>query len=521
MNKELAIDIKVDHVDIAMLEDHQLVEFHEESLKQRFAVGNIYIGRVRKIMAGLNAAFVDVGCDKEAFLHYNDLGEQFLTVNHYVQQILNDRRHEPTFKRFPDLEKEGSIQSVLTVGQMILVQVMKEPISTKGPRLTGEISIAGRNMVLLPLAQSRTSLSQKIKGGEERSRLRQLVASIKPEHCGVIVRTVADGKFVAELDAEMTSLQRKWEEVLSGIRSSRGISLVLEELNRSIATLRDLFDPEFEAIHVNDREAYEELTGYVKSIAPDKVDIVKFYNDDLPIFDHFAITKQVKSLFGRVVSMKRGAYLVMDQTEAMFVVDVNSGTRTKSTQGQEENALEVNIMAAEEIARQLRLRDIGGIVIIDFIDMDVKANNQKLFDTMNQCMKSDRARHTILPITKFGLMQITRQRVRPATIVNTQETCPTCFGTGKAQPSILFTDQLEEKLDFLVNTLGMRDVTLCVHPFVEAFITKGLWSLKRQWQRRYTRKFRLLSMQELGFLQFKFVDAQGNEISTTPTDYED
>lgn len=515
MNKELAIDVKVDHVDIAMLEDKQLVEFHEESLKQTFAVGNIYLGRVKKLMAGLNAAFVDVGCDKEAFLHYNDLGAQFMTINHYVQQILNDRRHEPQYKHFPDLEKEGSIQNVLTVGQLILVQVMKEPISTKGPRLTAEISIAGRNMVLLPLSENKTSLSQKIKGAEERSRLRQLVNSIKPQNCTVIVRTVADGKFVAELDADMTMLQHRWEDVITGIRNSKGITLVLEELNRSMATLRDLFDPEFEAIYVNDKDAYEELTRYVKSIAPDKVDVVKYYNDDLPIFDHFAITKQVKSLFGRIVSIKRGAYLIMDQTEAMFVIDVNSGTRTKASQGQEENALEVNIMAAQEIARQLRLRDIGGIIIIDFIDMDVKANNQKLFDVMNQCMKSDRARHTILPLTKFGLMQITRQRVRPATTVNTQETCPTCFGTGKARPSILFTDQLEEKIDLLVNQKEIKDFTLCVHPFVEAYLTKGLWSIRRKWQFKYSRKIDLLAMQELGFLQYKFVDRQGEEIPTS------
>lgn len=515
MNKELVIDVRKDQIAIALLEDKSLVELKKENLTQSFSVGNVYLGRVKKIMAGLNAAFVDVGCEKEAFIHYHDLGPQFATINSYVQQILNDRKHAPKLKRLPDLDKDANISTVLTVGQMILVQIVKEPISTKGPRLTGEISIAGRNMVLLPLGENKTSVSQKIKSGEERARLRQLVHSIKPANCGVIVRTVAEGKRVAELDGEVHIMQKKWDTLLENLRKAKGVSLLLEESNRSVSIIRDLFNPDFEHIYVNDSIAHDELQNYVQIIAPERKDIVKFYaDDDIPIFDHFAITKQIKSLFGRTVSFKRGAYLIMDQTEAMFVIDVNSGTRTKASQGQEENALEVNLAAATEIARQLRLRDIGGIIIIDFIDMDERVNQQKLYDHMATLMEPDRAKHNILPISKFGLMQITRQRVRPAMAINTQETCPTCFGSGKAQPAILFADQLEEKIDGIVNNMKIKDFTLCVHPYVSAFINQGLFSQKRRWQKKYSWGLRVKPIQEMGFLQFKFINRQGEEINS-------
>ncbi|MDR1654221.1 MAG: ribonuclease E/G, partial [Prevotellaceae bacterium] len=333
MSKELIIDVRKDKIEIALLDTKSLVELKHESLTQNFAVGNVYLGRVKKIMSGLNAAFIDVGCEKEAFIHYHDLGPQFATLNGYVQQILNDRKHTPKLRRMPDLGKDGNISSVLTVGQMILVQVVKEPISTKGPRLAAEISIAGRNMVLLPLGDNKTSVSQKIKSAEERTRLRQLVHSIKPANCGVIVRTVAEGRRVAELDTEILMMHKRWELLLEHLKKAKGISLLLEESSRSVSIIRDLFSPDFAHIHVNNKSAYEELHAYVKMIAPERKDIVTLYDSEKPIFDHFGITKQIKSLFGRTVSFKRGAYLIMDQTEAMFVIDVNSGTRTKASQG--------------------------------------------------------------------------------------------------------------------------------------------------------------------------------------------
>ena len=516
MTKELVINAQKDQIAIALLEDKSLVELHKDSLQHSFVVGNIYLGRVKKLMPGLNAAFIDIGSEKEAFIHYHDLGQQFLTFNNYVRQVLDDRKHEPKVKRMPDLPKDGQIKDVLQQGQFIMVQIVKEPINTKGPRLTGEISIAGRNMVLLPLGD-KVSVSQKIKSNEERVRLRKLVQSIKSPSFGVIIRTVAEEKRVAELDNELKMMEKRWIKVVNELRRAKGVSLLMEESSRTVSILRDLFTTEFEAIHVNSLSAYDEVVSYVEMIAPELKSIVKLYDGELTIFDNFAITKQIKSLFGRTVSFKRGAYLIMDKAEAMHVIDVNSGTRTKASQTQEENALEVNMAAATEIARQLRLRDMGGIIVIDFIDMNEGINRNQLFEHMQQLMSADRARHNILPLSKFGLMQITRQRVRPALEVDTAETCPTCFGTGKAKPSILFTDQLEEKFEIIKEAYNTTRFTIHLHPYVAAYIKSGFPSQLLRWKMKYGFGVRILPVQDLGFLQYRFVDKNGDELDLNST----
>lgn len=513
MSKDLIIKVEKEQLSIALLEDKALVELQNDSLTHSFSVGNVYIGRVKRVMQGLNAAFVDIGCGKEAFIHYHDLGERFNTSNAYVQQLLNYRKKLPKkIKHCPNLEKEGNISNVLTTGQYILVQITKEAISAKGPRLTGEISFAGRNIILLPILES-VFVSQKIKSKEERFRLRHLIQSIKPENCGVIVRTVAENKKGAELDNELKLLLKRWDNAVLQIQKSDGITLVTEEMNRAVSIVRDIYSEDFENIYVNDNQIFDEVDTYVRMIDSDRGDIVKLYAGELPIFDHFAITKQIKSLFGRLVSFKRGAYLIIDHTEAMHVIDVNSGTRTRAAQTQEENALEVNMAAATEIARQLRLRDMGGLIVVDFIDMDEAANRQTLFEHMVTLMNPDRAKHNVLPLSKFCLMEITRQRVRPAMSVDVLETCPTCFGTGKARPSILFTNQLEEKLDYLVHEVKMRKITVQVHPYIAAYIEKGLWSIKCQWRWKYSAFIRIVPMQDFGFLQYRFMNKHGEEIN--------
>jgi ribonuclease G len=409
-------------------------------------------------------------------------------------------------KRQADLPKSGEIQSILEVGQEILVQITKEPISTKGPRLTAEISFPGRYLVLIPF-EDKVSVSSKIKSSEERARLKQLIQSIKPKNFGVIVRTVAEGKRVAELDAEMKVLVKRWEDTITKAqKATKTPQLCFEETGRAVALLRDVFDPTYDGIYVNDDDIYNQVKDYVDLIAPEKKDIVKKYNGTVPIFDNFNVTKQLKSSFGKTVNYKRGAYLIIQQTEAMHVVDVNSGNRTRAENGQEANALEVNLGAADELARQLRLRDMGGIIVVDFIDMNLAEDRQMLYERMCKNMQKDRARHNILPLSKFGLMQITRQRVRPAMDVNVEETCPTCFGKGKIKSSILFTDQLESKIDRLVNKIGIRRFFLHVHPYVAAYINQGLWSLKRQWQMKYGMGIRIVPSQKLAFLQYEFYD---------------
>lgn len=462
-------------------------------------------------MPGLNASFVDVGYERDAFLHYLDLGNQFNSYEKYLKQVQSDRKKLYPFAKatkLPDLRKDGSVQSTLTVGQEVLVQIVKEPISTKGPRLTGELSFAGRYLVLMPFGD-KVSVSTKIKSGEERARLKQLINSIKPKNCGVIVRTVAEGKRVAELDAELKVLVKRWEDALIKVqKTQKRPQLIFEETGRAVALLRDLFNPTYENIYVNDENVFHEVKNYVSLIAPEKANIVKLYTGTVPIFDNFNVTKQIKSSFGKTVNYKHGAYLIIEHTEALHVVDVNSGNRSHSDNGQEANALDVNLGAADELARQLRLRDMGGIIVVDFIDMNLAEDRQLLYERMCKNMQKDRARHNILPLSKFGLMQITRQRVRPAMDVNVEEVCPTCFGKGKIKSSIIFTDQLESKIDRLVNKIGIKTFYLHVHPYVAAYINKGLVSLKRKWQMRYGLGVHIVPSQKLAFLQYEFYDSK-------------
>ena len=509
MTSELIIDVKEKEISIALLEDKNLVEYQTEPRSVSFSVGNVYIAKVRKLMPGLNASFVDVGCDKDAFLHYLDLGAQINSFQKYLKQLQSDRKNIYPFEkatRLPDLKKDGSIASTLSKDEEVLVQIVKEPISTKGPRLTGELSFAGRFLVLMPF-HDKVSVSSKIKSNEERARLKQIIQTARPKNIGVIVRTVAEGCDGEELKRELNILTKKWEDVLKKVQQTqKRPQLVYEETSRAVALLRDLFNPTYSAIYVNNESVFSEIKDYITLIAPESAGIVKLYDGRVPIFDNFGITKQLKSGFGKTVNYKHGAYLIIEHTEAMHVVDVNSGNRTKAENNQEKNALEVNLGAADELARQLRLRDMGGIVIVDFIDMHLAEDRQLLYERMCKNMQNDRARHNILPLSKFGLMQITRQRVRPAMNINVEEVCPTCFGKGTIKSSLLFTDQLERKIEYLVKKIGEKKFTLHVHPYVAAYINKGFISMKRRWQMKYGFGVKVIASQKLAFLQYEFYD---------------
>ena len=512
MESELVVDVKKDEIALALTEDGRLMEVNREKREMTFCVGNIYLGKVKKVMPALNAVFVDVGYEKDAFLHYLDLGEGFLRINSYTQAAIQKQKIPALGKIYnqPELGKDGLISDYLKAGDMILVQIAKEPINTKGPRLTAEVSLAGRNIVLIPYGD-KVMVSNKIKSEAERSRLRQLVQAVKPQGYGIIVRTVAEGKRVAELDGELQLLVKRWEDTMQKISqmSQPQVALVTEEIGRTIGLLRDIFNPSFESIQVNDKDVFNDICAYVELIAPDSKKIVHFYNSDQPIFDHFQITKQMKTGLGRTVGFKNGGYLIVEKTEALWSIDVNSGSK-KQGSDQEENAFNVNMLAADEIAHQLRLRDIGGIIIVDFIDMDSTENQQALFEHMRDLLTRDRAKHNVLKLSKFGLMQITRQRVRPAVETVTQEVCPTCKGKGKVVSSILFTDTLEEELENYTQQFG-RNLRLYVHPYVYAYINKGfICSTRLRWQRHYGVK--ILESQELGFLEYRFIDKNGNRL---------
>ncbi len=514
MSTELVINVTTSEIAIALLENKQLVELNKEKRNLQFAVGDIYLAKVKRVMPGLNAAFIDVGYEKDAFLHYLDLGPQFRTLSKFVKSSLSKKGKAPSIPKLkiePDIDKNGKITDVLKAGQLVLVQIAKEPISTKGPRLSSEISIAGRNLVLIPFS-NKVSISQKIESPEEKKRLKKLVESIKPKNYGVIVRTVAEGKKVAVLDSELRGLVQKWETAFQKITYGEVPRLVISELNRTSAVLRDVLNGSFNHIFVNEDTVYRELKDYIRTIAPEKGKIVRLFEGEQPIFDHYGVDKQIKSSFGKTVSFKSGAYLIIEHTEALHVIDVNSGNRSKLGEDQESNALEVNLAAADEIARQLRLRDMGGIIVVDFIDMHNAENKHRVYEKMKEAMASDRTKHNILPLSKFGLMQITRQRVRPELNLEVMEKCPTCKGTGEIAPSVLLVDDIENHLNFLVNEAKYKNLTLKVHPFIAGYLKKGPLSKKFKWFLKFKKNIKIEAINSYQLLEFHFFDTNGEII---------
>lgn len=514
VSKELIIDVTSGDISIALIENKRLVELNREKSNFKFSVGDIYLGRVKKLMPGLNAAFINVGYEKDAFLHYLDLGPQFKSVHKYLDLALRRKGKllsVQKFKKEKDIDKEGKIADVLKAGQSVLVQVSKEPISTKGPRLTSEISLAGRNIVLLPFSD-KVSVSQKIESKEEKNRLKTLLKSIKPNNYGIIVRTVAEGRKVKDLDAELRNLVKKWESSFENLRGVKPPQLFLGELNRTSTILRDILNVQFNNIYVNDDNIYKEIKEYIFTIAPEKEKIVKLYKGSVPIFEHFGVEKQIKASFGKTVSFKNGAYLIIEHTEALHVIDVNSGNRAKTAGDQETNAVQVNLAAADEIARQLRLRDMGGIIVIDFIDMQSYENKQKVNDKMKAAMSTDRAKHSILPLSKFGIMQITRQRVRPEMHISTNEKCPACGGTGEISPSILYIDRIENHILSLLDTQKYNRLILKIHPYIASYLLKGLFSLRFKWWVKTRCWIKVIPISSYDFLEYHLFTKYGEEI---------
>ncbi len=514
MSLELVVDARSRGIWLGLLRDGKLIELHEERGNSDFAVGDIYLGRVRRIAPSLNAAFVDVGYEKDAFLHYLDLGPQYNSLSRFVKDTLNGKQSVADlmyFKLEKDIPKEGKISDAISSSQPILVQVAKEPISSKGPRLCSEVTLAGRYLVLVPFSD-KISVSQKIKDQEEKDRLKDLMDRIKPKNFGVIIRTVAEHKSTLDLEHDLKNLMEKWKTMHANIKGGQPPKRVLGELNTTTSILRDLLNGDFTNIHVNDPGLVSEMKEYIQSIAPGKEKIVRLYDGKLDIFEKFGINKQIKTLFGKKVPLQSGGYLIIEHTEAMHVIDVNSGNR-KGSDGQESNALATNIEAAEEIARVLQLRDMGGIVCVDFIDMHDKENNRILFEKMKEFMKSDRAKHNLIPPSKFGVIEITRQRVRPETDIQTSETCPTCNGSGEVQASILFAEEIENNLSYLLLDRKEKNVTLLVHPYLEAYFKNGLISRQLKWFFKYKKWIPVRGITAHHLLQYSFVNKENEEIS--------
>lgn len=504
MKTELIIRSNSSDIDFALLRDGKLIQLNKESVDNKFSVGDIFLAKIGKVLTGLNAAFVNVGYPKDGFLHYHDLGAQVQSLNKFIKKVSTGKYKEYTLKNFrfeEDIDKDGSIDQVLKSGQNLLVQIVKEPISTKGPRLSSELSIAGRYMVLVPFSE-RVSVSQKIDDPKEKERLKRLAKSIKPKGFGVILRTVAEGKKVAELDRDLQNSLGRWKNMCKRIANTNTPTKILSELNRASSILRDVLDDTFTSIITNDEELNLEIKEYLREIFPEKENIVKLYNSQVPIFEKYGIERQIKTSFGKTVSMSRGAYLVIEHTEALHVIDVNSGNRSNKKGSQEETALEVNMIAATEIARQLQLRDMGGIIVVDFIDMNSGENRQKLYQHLKEQMALDKTKHKILPPSKFGLVQITRQRVRPELSIKTQEPNPN--PKNEVEAPIVMIEKLENELERILSNTKNKKIALHVHPFIAAYLNQGFWSIRKKWFLKHKKWISIIPRDAYQYLQFKF-----------------
>ena len=515
MNKELIINAAPQGVEIALLEDKKLVELHNEKTDASFAVGDLYLGKVKKLIPGLNAAFVDVGFEKDAFLHYTDLSPYARSLLKFTQVAINDQQENGfdfgQFQVESEIIKTGKINEVLGGKPNILVQILKEPIAAKGPRLSCEISLPGRFVVITPFNDI-VAVSRKIHSSDERKRLQKIIEAIKPKNFGVIVRTAAEGKNTAELHEDLLALVETWKIIQRNLKNAVAPAKVLSEQTKTTSILRDLLNEDFNRIVVNDKNIYNDAKNYIQRIAPEKADIVSFYHNGSPIFDQYGVTKQVKAAFGKTVNLPSGAYLIIEHTEALHVIDINSGYKSVSN-NQEQNALETNMEAADEIARQLRLRDLGGIIVADFIDMKLPDNKRKLMEAMEGFMRTDRAKHAVLPISKFGLMQITRQRMKPEVNINTQEICPSCNGTGKISSALILEDEIEKNLNYLL-THKHTDLFLVVHPIMYAYLTRGgIFSSKLwKWRWKHRKHIKLKENTNYHLTEFHFYDKHEEEI---------
>jgi ribonuclease G len=513
VEKELIINSSPTEVEIALLEEGKLVEIHRQKNNNKFTVGDIFLGGVKRLMPGLNAAFIEIGHPKDAFLHYTDLGPKLRSLlkftNGAIHKSLNTHQLD-NFKIEPEIIKTGKVNEVLKKKQPLLVQVLKEPISTKGPRLSCEITIPGRNLVMTPF-NNIIAVSKKISSADERKRLQNLVESIRPKNFGFIVRTAAEGKKVADLHEEIGDLMSKWESIFAQLQNSRPPEKLLSELDRASTILRDMLNDSFTKIVVNNKDLYDSVKSFIADVFPKLKKIVKLHKDGKHIFDAYGISKQIKSSFGKTSTMPSGAYIVIEHTEAMHVIDVNSGPKAQKMD-QETASIKVNLEASREIARQLRLRDIGGIILIDFIDMKSRDNRTMLLRSMKEYMKNDHAQHTILPLSKFGLMQITRQRVKPEVKINTAETCPTCKGSGNVTPTFLVTDDIRRDLNFIIQSRPHSKLKLSVHPFLYSYLKKGFMNYQKKWYFELKKWVTILENQDLHLTEYKFYDGNNDEI---------
>lgn len=493
MKKEIIVSATANEIRIAITEDERLAELYVESPEKERMVGDIYLGRVARVMPGIKAAFIDIGMKQDAFLHFSDISS---SLNEYTAMIDDEDKDVDTDEDSDDDEQDNKSQTQptqrsnepqmrtgrppqitipqLKKGQEILVQVTKEPMGKKGVRVTSEVSLAGRFLVLLPF-DGKIGVSKRINNFREKRRLRRIVRSILPEGFGAIIRTVAQVQEENLLRQDLEDLIKKWREIEQSVKSEEPPTLIHKEMSTISSVLRDLFTEDVEKVVVDSKKLYKEIRLYVKWIAPHMVDKVEYYKDKEPIFDAYGIEKELATSLSRKVWLKSGGYIIVEQTEAMVVVDVNSG-RYAAKKDQELNSLKMDLEAAREICRQLRLRDIGGIVVIDFIDLEDERNKKKVYDELKKEFKKDRAKVTVLPLTEFGIAQITRQRIRQSILHSFSEPCPVCGGGGLVLSKSSVLNHIERWIRRFKADSRERRIKLRVHPSMSAFLREGTLS---------------------------------------------
>jgi len=493
MKKDIIINSSIAETRIAILEDDKLVELFAERPENERMVGDIYFGRVAKVVTGMQAAFVDVGMKQDAFLHFSDVGD---TVREYSSTI---DVGEPTQRPKKRSERQGPL---LKTGQEILVQITKEPIANKGARITTELSLPGRFLVLVP-DDSMIGVSRKISDRKEKHRLKTIARQIRPKGFGLIIRTVAEGKSEVELQSDLDNVSKEWSAIQKKVKKERPPTLIHKDMGMASSVIRDLFTPDVDSLVVDSKKLHHEIVRYLKDVAPPLLDRLVLHSEKVPIFDHFGIEKEINKSLSRKVWLKSGGYVFFDHTEALVAIDVNSG-RFLGRKDHEQSSLKINLEAAYEIARQLRLRDIGGIIVIDFIDMLEDASKKKLHDTFKRELKKDRAQGNITPISEFGMIEMTRERVRPSLLFSLSEPCPVCKGMGRIISKTSVVTQIERWIKNYRTHSKDRILELHVHPELMEYLTSGYKSRIRRIMWKFWMRIKVVADDSVGIDEFKF-----------------
>lgn len=518
MKNQIIIHASGKQTRIALLENGELAQLFIESEENQRTVGNIYVARVHKVMSGIRAAFIDMGTPKDAFLHFSDAGDhlkeyvQMLNGRDAISKNVRKELDNTNFDNISNYEKQNWAGKILRPGQKLLVQIVKEPIGSKGPRISTDITVAGRFLVLIPMGEY-IAVSRKINSYKERRRLKNIVGSMVPEGFGVIIRTVAKGKDKQAIEDDMRDVLKKWERILDRLETAKPPALLYKDLDMTESLVRDLFAKQYDRVLVDDPQMHKKIKSYVSQVAPQMVPNVELYKGREHIFDYMKVAKDVDSIFSPRVRMPSGGYLIFEQTEAMYVVDVNSGPYA-AKEKQEDNSLKTNLEAAREVAKQLRLRDIGGIIVVDFIDLRIDKNRKKIYDELKKEFKKDPAKTNVIGMSDFGLVQITRQRIRPSVVNSVSKVCPTCGGSGNVVTKNTIIADLDAWLSKFRTTTDYRAVDIYINPYLKAYLEKGLISIRRKWMFRYWLKITLVGDDTISLNEYKATIA-GSDIDIT------